>query len=274
MRPLVSVIVTVLNEERHLPDLLDSLAGQEPPFEVLIVDAGSRDRTPQIVEAFGKTHDAFHFLVRPGSRGEGRNYAAQLARGEYLAFIDGDCIANAFWLQRLREAARPDTITAGRTPLIGYWAFEKLQRVELPHRGQDVTVPSCNLLYPKEAFHAIGGFDPRFVTAEDIDLNFRAVEAGYRIATAETAVVYHRARESITGFLGQAFWNGYGRKQLTLKHGALWRQYRLKSLVQQQLNPWGLLRAVSGVLGYLGCRLRETRRDWRLPAPTPTKVQA
>lgn len=262
MPPSVSIIVTVLNEAKHLPDLLDSLAAQEPPFEVLIADAGSTDGSVAIVESYARRDDRFHLLHQPGRRGESRNAAATRAAGEYLAFIDGDCIANAFWLKRLRDQAAARTIVAGRTVLFGYWAFERLQRVELPHRGSDVTFPSSNLLYPREAFLRVGGFDPRFVTAEDIDLNFRAVEAGYRIVHAADAVVYHRARDSVMGFLRQAYWNGYGRKQLTLKHGTLWAQYSFERMIQQELHFWGFLRMTSAILGYLRCLMLETDRDW------------
>lgn len=274
MPALVSVIVTVLNEAKHLPDLLDSLSAQENPFEVLIVDAGSRDGSVELVEAFAKTDDRFKLLRHPGRRGASRNAGARKATGDYLAFIDGDCIANPFWLRRLRAKAGPQTIVAGRTVTLGYWAFERLQRVELPHKGHDVTAPSSNLLYPREAFLRLGGFDGRFVTAEDMDLNFRAVESGLAITSVSDALVYHRARDSVNGFLKQAFWNGYGRKQLTLKHGVLWGQYSFERMIRQELHFWGFLRMVAAVFGYARCRLRETDREWG-PAPMaqPRKVR-
>lgn len=275
MRPAVSVVVTILNEAKHLPDLLDSLAAQEPPFEVLIVDAGSRDGSVELVEAFAKDHPHFRLLHHPGKRGESRNAGAARATGDYLAFIDGDCIANPFWLKRLRDHVASNRIVAGRTVTFGYWAFERLQRVELEHRGRDVTHPSSNLLYPRDAFLALGGFDPRFVTAEDIDLNFRAVETGLDVHYAKDALVYHRARESVGGFLRQAFWNGYGRKQLTLKHGKLWKQYSFERMIQQELHLWGFLRLSAAVLGYLRCLLRESRREWGPPAlASPREVHA
>src|SRR5688572_17674428 len=94
---MVSVIVTVLNEGKHLRDLLESLVVQEPPYEVIVVDAGSTDGTVQIAKRFTQDFPGFHLHHQPGSRGDGRNFGAQHAKGDYLAFIDGDCIANAFW---------------------------------------------------------------------------------------------------------------------------------------------------------------------------------
>lgn len=255
--PRVSVILTVRNEEGNLAHLLDSLVPQQHLHEVIVVDAASTDRTAGIARSYADRLPRLQVLVRPCRRGEGRNLGALQATGDLLAFIDGDCIANSFWLANLVKAWEGEArrVVAGRTILTGYWAFTKLHRVELPNRGQDTTWPSCNLAYPRALFQSLGGFDERFVTAEDIDLNFRATEAGARIVHAPDAIVYARARDSIGGFLRQAYWNGYGRKQLTKKHGRLWSQYSFGDLAKRQgASMWGLMRAGTGMLGYLDAK--------------------
>ena len=272
--PLVSVVITTLNEAKNIRDLLESLANQEQPYEVIIVDAGSTDRTVDIITEFTKEFPVFQLLHCPGSRGKSRNFGVEHAKGEYVAFIDGDCIASAFWVRRLRKVAVPTRVVAGRSVPIGYWAFD-LGRVELLRRGHDITYPSSNLLYPREAFLRIGGFDPRFVTAEDIDLNFRAVEAGLEIHYTDRAVVYARSRASINSFLRQAFWNGYGRKQLTLKHGGIWTDYRFTRMLEGQIHFWGMMRLAMAVFGYFRCLLRETPHEWRSgPVGLPKQVAA
>ena len=253
----MSVVLTTLNEGRNLRHLLDSLVNQESLHEVVLVDAGSEDGTVAIAESYRNRFPRLTVLSQPCRRGEGRNIGARHATGDLLAFIDGDCIANAFWLRRLAAAwgGDPMRVVAGQTLLTGYWAFTKLHRVELPHKGQDTTWPSCNLAYPRALFERLRGFDPGFVTAEDIDLNLRAVDAGARIAHEPEAIVYAKARDSITGFLRQAYWNGYGRKQLTRKHGRLWSQYSFRKLARGGASLWGLLRSVAGILGYLDAKM-------------------
>ncbi len=257
---LVSVIVTVRNEERNIDALLDSLVTQEGPLEVIVVDAGSEDRTEEIVRGYTRRYPFVRLARRGGTRGEGRNRGVSLATGEAVAFIDGDCIANPFWLRYLRESLRDAPIAAGRTIAIGYRPFESLERVELIVHGSDVTYPAANLAYRKDVFLEIGGFDPWFVTAEDIDLNLRAVMAGHRIVFERRAVVYHRTRDSAFDFFRQALWNGAGRKQLTLKHGSLWSRYRPIEMFRHEATFWSLARLGAAMAGYLGYKVFGRRR--------------
>jgi glycosyltransferase involved in cell wall biosynthesis len=248
---LISVVITTRNEELHLGQLLDSLRVQEPPFEIVLVDSESRDRTVEIAQRFAQRHpDLLRVLERPGSRGVGRNIGVRAARGEFVAFIDGDCFADSGWVHALREDLRTSSIVAGRTVPVGKPKYGQLERVELFEKGNDVTYPSCNLAYSRAEFLRLGGFDPRFVTAEDIDLNLRAVAEGATLHYDPAAVVYHHLRTTFLRFLVQAFWNGYGRKQLTEKHGNLWGNYRLRRLLSGQRSVISWARLGGALTGY------------------------
>ncbi len=252
---LISVITTVRNEERNLSSLLDSLVVQEPPIEVILVDAHSKDRTVEIGKSYSSKYPFIKIVVYGGTRASGRNYGVKLAKGEIVAFIDGDAIVNPFWTERIRRAMSKSTVVAGRTINIGYRPFEDLERVELIYKGYDITYPSTNLAYRKDVFQSIGGFDEWFITAEDIDLNLRAVQAGNSIHYEQEAIVYHRTRGSIYDFVRQAFWNGAGRKQLTLKHGGLWSNYRPIEMVRREVTFWSLIRLTGAISGYMGYKM-------------------
>lgn len=256
----ISVVTTVLNERKGIRDLLDSIVLQPIPHELVVVDAGSTDGTWEILQRYAARFPHVRPVQFPGRRGAGRNMGVRLATAPYVAFIDGDCIANPFWLERLISGfdAGADVV-AGRTVYMGYWAFTNMRRVELPHKNHDTTWPSCNLAYKREAFLGVGGFDERFVTAEDIDLNFRAIDDGSQVKYVAGAVVYAQARDSIIGFLRQAYWNGYGRKQLTLKHGGLWHEYSFGDMIRHQRGFWARARMVAAVWGYLACKRKERR---------------
>ena len=149
---LISVIITVRNEERNLPNLLDSLVTQEQPMEIIIVDSASEDRTVEIAKSYARHFDFIKIYEHGGTRGESRNFGAKMAKGDALAFIDGDCIAHHLWIKEMRKGLENGDIVAGKTINIGTKAFEDLDRVELYYKGFDLTYPSCNLLYKKGVF--------------------------------------------------------------------------------------------------------------------------
>lgn len=256
---LISVVVTVRNEEKRIGNLLDSLVVQDGPFEVVITDAYSDDDTVGIIKRYAEDYDGIHLYMKGGTRGVGRNYAVEKAEGEVVAFVDGDCIANPFWLKEVRRSLEETgtEVVAGRTINLGYAPFAELERVELVKSGFDVTFPSCNLAYSRDLFQSIKGFDPQFMTAEDIDLNFRAVSVGASIVHNERAIIYAMARDTFMGFFKQAFWNGFGRKQLTLKHGNLWDRYSFREMIGENINTWYFIRLMFGTMGYMVCKVHD-----------------
>ena len=253
----ISVVLNLLNEKRHIRDLLDSLIVQEGPMEVVVVDAGSWDGTVEVVRSYADARDDIRLLHHPGTRGESTNYGISQATGDAVATIGGDCIANPFWLREIRSSLHEYDIVAGKTINIGYHAFEDLDRVELYHRGVDISHPSASMAWKKEVLDEVGGFDPWFVTAEDIDVNLRAVSMGRSFGVNENAIVYHRTKGSFKGFFKQAFWNGWGRKQLTMKHGYLWSSYKPTRLIETSNSMWAIARLGVAVLGYLMCKFFE-----------------
>ena len=178
---MVSVVLNLLNEKRHIRDLLDSLVIQEGPLEIVVVDAGSKDGTVEIIKGYMEKHPQIRFFHHPGTRGESTNFGISMTKGQAVATIGGDCIANPFWVKELRESLAKYDIVAGKTINIGYHAFEDLERVELHHRGFDVSYPSASMAWRREVLAAVQGFDEWFITAEDIDLNFRAVSKGFTL---------------------------------------------------------------------------------------------
>jgi len=260
----ISIVLNLLNEEHHIRDLLDSLVTQEGPIEVIIVDAGSWDDTVPIIKRYMQSHPEIKLFHHPGSRGESTNYGLLQVKGDAIATIGGDCIANPFWLKELRKTLQEFDIAAGRTINIGYHAFEDLERVELYHRGMDISYPSGNMAWKKGVMDDIVGFDPWFVTAEDIDLNYRAVSKRYTLGYNEDALVYHRMKESFRGFFKQAFWNGWGRKQLTMKHGPLWASYKPQKLFENTKSFWAVGRLFFAGMGYLMCKFYE-RSPYKAP---------
>lgn len=254
----LSVVVITRNAGVFMRDCLDSLIHQSrKPDEVLVVDANSTDGTPEIVKEYAAKWPFVKLLVHPGTRGEGRNFGVENSKGEIVAFIDADAIAHAMWVDEIIKAMANADVVAGREVRLGYHGFVSLKRVGMLFKGVDITYPSVNLAYRKTTFEAIDGFDPWFKEAEEVDLNYRAVEAGYRLIYHPTAIVYHNARSSFSGFFKQSFWYGFGRKELTLRHGNLWTAYSPLEMVKvsRDENIWKLLRLVFSFFGFMFCKV-------------------
>lgn len=92
MRYLVSVIVPVYNTERYLADCIDSLLAQTmPDLEIIIVDDGSTDGSPEMAERYALHHENIE-VIHQSNQGLGpaRNSGLSVARGEYVGFVDSD----------------------------------------------------------------------------------------------------------------------------------------------------------------------------------------
>ncbi len=255
----LSIITTVKNEEKNIQSFIESVILQEPPWELIIVDSMSVDKTAEIIKGYANRYDNIMLIQKKCSRGEGRNIGVANSSSDYVIFTDGDVILDPLWLKYMREDFEKGyEIVAGKTILTGNKKFAELDRVKLYYKNVDLTFPSCNLGYKKSLFLKIGGFDPVFITAEDIDLNFRAVDENKKLYYDERAIVYNKTRDNYISFYKQAFWNGYGRKQLTLKHGNLWGNYNFKSNFNNKtfkLVP--LSRLGIAMLGYLYCKVKK-----------------
>jgi len=252
---LISIVVPTKNEKDNIGGLLNTLVIQQQPIEIIVVDANSKDGTQEIVKEYMQRYPFVKLYIKEGNIGESMNYAIERARGEAISFIGADDRADKDWIKNIRKSLKEGhDIIVGKCILKGKEKF-KLDRVRLYYKGFDISVPGTNTTYRRDVLQKIGGFDARFITAEDIDLNLRAVDAGYKIYFEKDAIVYRYARENALSFLKQAFRNGYGRKQLALKHGKLWGSYSPKQMFGTHLTFWGILRLLFGLLGYLTCKL-------------------
>jgi GT2 family glycosyltransferase len=243
----VSVVVPARNEERTLAACLESLRGQQlRPLEILVIDDGSTDGTAAIARAQG---------IEPLSTGgvgpsRGRNLAAARARGELLAFTDADCVAHPGWLRALCQALPDDSGVAGvggpqQSPTDELPFARQVQRFLAAlgfvsdYLRADAAItetshnPSCNSLYRRQVFVELGGFREDLWPCEDLDLDRRAIRAGYRLLFAPAALVYHHRPTTMAGLLRMMRSYGRGHGCLVRIHGP----YRLLHLMPLAVLP-------------------------------------
>ncbi len=248
----ISIVVTTYNEGQNIRDLLASLIIQEQPIEIIVVDSESADSTPHILEEYSKKYNYVKYINKKCTRGEGRNIGVKNSKYDCVAFIDGDSIASDSWIKNIKNNENYDII-AGKIISVGNKKYET-ERMELFYKNFDVTSPSSNLIYSKSLFLDLGGFDENFITAEDIDMNIRAMDKNPKFIYCEDCIVYNKTRNNMASFIKQAFWNGYGRKQLKNKHGKIKQIH--KNQFKLMLRARYLIRNFFGSLGFLYCTLK------------------
>ena len=113
----VSVIVPLFNGERFVGDLLESLVRQEqpPPFEVLVCDNGSTDRSREVVGAYA---DRLRLTVIDAAERRGqafaRNRGAERANGSHLLFLDQDDVVDEAYVASMSRAVGEHGMAAAR----------------------------------------------------------------------------------------------------------------------------------------------------------------
>ena len=101
---MLSIIIPALNEENYLPRLLDCLRKQNfKNYEIIVVDADSRDKTREIAQTFGCK------IVRGGLPARGKNEGAKIAKGDLFLFLDADGLLPKDFLEKtLKEFKERD----------------------------------------------------------------------------------------------------------------------------------------------------------------------
>jgi GT2 family glycosyltransferase len=219
---VIAVITTVRDGEHALQGLADALAQQtRRDFEWVVIDNGSRDGTADVARARGAT------VVeepRPG-RSRARNRGVAATRAPLLAFTDADCRPRPEWLDRLATCLDDGPpLVAGRTVMTTSARPNAVERFDSLWRFRDdrrrAWGQTANLGMRREAFDAIGGFDPAFHrSGEDVDLCLRARAAGFALVHCPLAVVEHPAERELRPVLRRAFEHAWGLEPLHRRHG-------------------------------------------------------
>jgi glycosyltransferase involved in cell wall biosynthesis len=192
----VAVIVPTRNAAATLDRALRALAAQEldRPYEVVVVDNGSSDRSFEIAAGFGPPVRAVRNSP-PSGPGAARNAGVMATDARALAFTDADCFPTRRWLaeglaalaeaELVQGAVRPD-------PAVEAGPFDRTVWVT----AETGLYETANLLVRRQLFERVGGFEDWLPAGErpigeDLWFGWRARRSGASTAFCESAVVHH-----------------------------------------------------------------------------------
>lgn len=173
----LSIIIPALDEEKQLPVLLDSIKKQSfSDYELILADAGSKDKTLSIAKEYGCK------IIAGGLPAKGRNEGAKIAQGRLFLFLDADMVLYPSFLERLIEQFEKKELDIASCSIYpskkvdkvlhaSYNLWAKLLENVVPHASEVI-------LIKREVHDIIRGFDKDIKIAEDHSYARKAAKFG------------------------------------------------------------------------------------------------
>lgn len=192
MKPLISIIIPTLNEEKYIGSTLESVKNQDykGEYEIIVVDSMSKDNTVKIAR---KYTDKIIFVKKKGV-GIARNEGAKAAEGEILLFVDADTILQPNGLSELSKPFQDKKVVGAACPIVPfssksedlrlYQGFNQFMKMSI--KLKKAQIPGICCVYRKSAFEKIGGFGEKLDDLEDYYLSGKISKLGKLVYVKDT----------------------------------------------------------------------------------------
>jgi len=231
MKKRISVVVGTYNRPKDVMDTVTSLVSQSvKPFEIIIIDDGS---TPPLNLRFSqKKLKLIRFDKNVGAC-SARNYGINVAKGEYVAFIDDDAMADKHWLEEMQKGIKMEADILGgplkpiyETSPPKWWNEKDFGFYSGVGNIWGSYIWGANMIVRKEVFRKIGLFrsdlGPRkgkHSGGEELDLINRARVRGYHVLFIPKAIVCHKVKSKRMSLGYILKWEYYYGKMLKTRDG-------------------------------------------------------
>ncbi len=252
--PLVSLLVVTYNTREFLKPFLDSLRRNTsyPSYEVIIVDNHSGDGSSEDLKRYAQADSRIRVYCPQENLGfaGGNNFAAGMAKGDYLVMLNPDTILTVGWLERLLRPLEADPTVGVVAPVSNFSGnetkvntqYRSLDEMEefaarraQVNRGESVAIEVVPLfagLLRRKLWDEIGGLDEGFKvgTFEDDDFSMRVRKAGYRIVTAEDCFIHHFGNGSFAKLESETVLRIFdqNKKRFESKWNIAWRPHQTR----------------------------------------------
>jgi len=233
--PSVSVIIPVLNEERHLEQAVRMILDQDYPgaLEIVLALGPSKDRTDAVAQDLTAADPRVRTVPSPtGKTPNALNAAIEAARHEIVARVDGHAEIPADYLRvAISELVRADADNVGGVmDARGVTAFERAVAAAMRSKlgvgnarfhvgGKPGEAETVYLgVFRRSALQRVGGYDEHFARAQDWELNHRIRSTGGRVWFVPELKVTYRPRSTVRALARQYFLYGRWRRVVAKHH--------------------------------------------------------
>ena len=226
----ISFIVPSYNSENSIEKCLESIQNVDylkNNFEIIIVDNGSKDGTVDIAKRFTDKI----FIDNTATIAKLRNDGAKKSKGDFLVFLDSDCLLPKDWLINASEHFKdPAVVLVGSTTIIlpgGDSWIDKAWKVHLDSikaNKQVMWIVSRAMAVRRDVFFLVGGFDESLVTCEDVDFGYRVSRKYKVISDKRLAPLHLKTINTLVEFFKKESWRGKDSLRVSLKYIKKWKE--------------------------------------------------
>jgi len=217
--PMISLMVPCYNEGDNLDESIPHLLQlRYPNYELIFINDGSKDNTGEIIDRWAAKETKITALHQENQgKASALNHGLTIAKGKYVACIDGDAVLDYYALDYMVQALEKDpkyAATTGnprvrnRSTILGRLQVSEFSSIiGLIKRAQGLmgtifTVSGVCCLFRKDVMEEIGGWSTNMIT-EDIDISWKIQIAGYNIMYEPRALCWVLMPESMKGLYKQ-----------------------------------------------------------------------
>ena len=213
--PLVSVVIPAHDEAQYISDCIESVWNAGYPrdrLEVLVIDHASTDATPDLAVQAG----ASVLSLTTGRIGKVRNTGLMTARGEYVAYVDADCLVPDTWLSSAIAILQKNPLIGAvggpcLSPEGGTWIETGLApcAVDCGVTRPSTTLATSSFIARTSLLREIGGFDERLISGEDDDMSNRIRQRGFALSWSSDCHIIHRGYpQTWQDLIKKEIWHG------------------------------------------------------------------
>lgn len=233
-QPTVTVVVPAYNAAATIEDCVRSLLALRYPrerLELLVVDNGSGDRTVGALRPYGQWITVLHEPRRGPAAA--RNAGVRRAASEVIAFTDADCVVDPGWLLPLVAALEEPAVGVAGGEIRALPPANDVERFGETIHDHRLAIEALAPPYAitmswasrRVVLLELGGFDECCRRAEDVELSYRMLQAGYQLVFAPGSLVYHRNEHDLAGLFSEGFAHGLHGVRVRKRHAAFLRQF-------------------------------------------------